>query len=191
MNFKDNKYSFFIIIGVWLLGLYCGISISKLGFFILDREVSIVDLLSLLVTIFIAVILNVKLNNQRNEKDLLIVSYQNIEKILYEIKTIVDSLEKPEDGVESIKATEIKMKLKHLSQMVSISSDNTIQYHSNNNIRLQIKIIGRNHILFWKYLTEDLGNKPKILRENFLLAEKVFYQYVSNVSKLILLINKD
>lgn len=194
MNFKNNKFSFFIIVAIYIVGLTCGVILRDIPQITIKKEVTIAELINIFLAIFLAVYvpfyLNKHIDNKRSEKDILIKACNNLDDELKSLKEIVDTSYKPQKNIGKDIAHKIILKVAHINKLLGLLDNNLNPYKLNKTIVTTLNDLINNNTALWKHITSNLSDKsPSITEDNYLNFEKDYYDYMGNISKLILCLN--
>lgn len=148
-------------------------------------------IMSLIIAFLIPVYLNIKVNNSRIAKDLIMVQCSKLEEFAYKQ---VDELQKlsmkphlePHEPNYILSITEtLSNRLENLKKLI------LQQFPKNTDLGNLITQLESHNIQYWKKLTENIKDTiPVISRTNMLLAEKEIHKFTQSLAMISLTINE-
>ncbi len=195
MKFKKiNIITILVFLLVFGGGLILGLILRDIDYFTFKSEVSIGDISSLALTLFLALFipfyLDRKLNNRRVEKDLVIAFLDNlIQEVKLQISYIED-LHISNEVLDEKQKKKVNLNLKKLSNYLDTLIDSCENYKKDKEISQLIEQLKNLNYTFWRDLTFNIGNTDyKIDTELFQKIEPTVNSFELKLNKLKLTIN--
>jgi hypothetical protein len=193
---KINKsvIPFIFLIVIFFVGITIGIIIRDFPYLTLKKEISLGEVSSFILALFVAIyvpfILDKKINGKRIEKEILLNECKDLSKEIHELRLLVESSHLKFKNIPKFNAEQIISRVRNIGNMLKLLIDDFFPYKEDKEIISILNTLKSNQYLYWENLTDHLRDRRRYISiDVFNKAQIDIYEYLGNISKLRMHLN--